>query len=296
MEENENISFDEFADAFDDAADYQTDSGDEVTVDTDDTPETTDPETEEGGEGDQTQEEPTSDAEAAEDAQKPEKTEPETFTLKVNKEEKTYSREEVISLAQKGADYDRVKEQLEKSRETGTELQKQLDNQKDAMEVLAELAKASSVDLPQLLDDLRTGLLMKQGLSKEAAAERLLRMKAEKENAALKAAATQTQAKETAAQRAQREIAEFREAYPDVEITQELVDKLMDDVRGGQSMTNAYRKYEKSQADAQIAELQRQLEAEKQNKENRAASPGSQKDSGGRRSKSEYDDFMEAFS
>ena len=47
--------------------------------------------------------------------------------------------------------------------------------------------------------------------------------------------------------------------------------------------------------DAKIAELQRQLEAEKQNKANRAASPGSQKDSGGKRSKSEFDDFMDAF-
>ena len=90
-------------------------------------------------------------------------------------------------------------------------------------------------------------------------------------------------------------MAEFREAYPDVEITKELMDQLMPDVSDGVSLTVAYRKMEKAQADARIAELERQLAAQKQNAENKAASPGSQKDSGGRRTKSEYDDFMEAF-
>jgi hypothetical protein len=36
-----------------------------------------------------------------------------------------------------------------------------------------------------------------------------------------------------------------------------------------------------------IAELEKQLAAEKKNKENRAASPGSQKDTGGRRTASD---------
>ena len=58
---------------------------------------------------------------------------------------------------------------------------------------------------------------------------------------------------------------------------------------------SAYRKYEAAQKDAKIAELEKALAAEKKNKENRASSPGSQQDSGGRREKSEFDDFMEAF-
>ena len=44
-----------------------------------------------------------------------------------------------------------------------------------------------------------------------------------------------------------------------------------------------------------IAELEKQLAAEKKNKENRAASPGSQKDTGGQRQKTDFDDFMSAF-
>ena len=91
-----------------------------------------------------------------------------------------------------------------------------------------------------------------------------------------------------------RELAEFREQYPKVDLTQELLDKLMGDVAAGKSLTDAYRSYEASQKDERIAELERQLAAEKQNKENRTSSPGSQKDSGGRRTKDDFDDFKKA--
>lgn len=289
--ETENISFEAFEEAFNDPADNQIETVEDTMDDADTTPDEEmhdDP-----AEGDPAEEELD---EKPEDTTPPaEKADSETFTLKVNKEEKTYSREEVISLAQKGADYDRVKEQLEKSRQSNTDLQKQLDSQKEAMDFLSDLAAESKMELPALLDALRIDMFRKQGLSEDAASERILRMKAEKEVSSLKATATQSQANETPADRAQREVAEFREAYPDVEITKELMDQLMPDVSDGVSLTAAYRKMEKAKADARIAELERQLAAQKQNAENKAASPGSQKDSGGRRTKSEYDDFMEAF-
>ena len=112
----------------------------------------------------------------------------------------------------------------------------------------------------------------------------------------------QKPAQETSQDRAKREVAEFREKYPDVEITPELMKAVAEDVRNGASLTDAYRKIEaaKKESEAnelrnQIEELQRQLAAEKQNKKNRATSPGSQKDSGGQRAKSDFDDFMSAF-
>jgi hypothetical protein len=280
--ETENIGFEEFEAAFEDASDNQI-STEKETVE-----ETTEPEDDsadaEKNDAEPEEKEPEDAPEKAE-----EKPAEETFTLKVNKEEKTYSREEVITLAQKGADYDRVKEQLIKANG-------QIEQNQEAMEVLADLAKESDMDIPKLLDTLRLNMLKKQGLSDDAANERLLRLKAEKENATLKAASAQTQQQESNADRAKREVSEFRENYPEVELTKELMDKLMPDVRGGKSLTAAYRNMEKAEADAKIAELERQLAAQKKNAENRSASPGSQKDSGGRRTKSEYDDFMEAFS
>ena len=220
----------------------------------------------------------------------------ESFTLKVNKEERTYTREEVISLAQKGADYDRVKDQLATSRQTTTELQTKLDSQQEAMEVLSDLAKDTGVDIPALLDNLRIGLLKKRdGLSEDAARERLLRIKAEKENETLKAAAKPAEQAEDGKQKAQRDLAQFRKDFPNVELTQELMDKLLPGVQEGHSLTDSYRQYDAQQKDARIAELERQLAAEKQNKENRASSPGSQKDSGGKRTKDDFNDFMTAF-
>lgn len=204
--------------------------------------------------------------------------EPQVFTLKVNKEERQVSREEVIELAQKGADYDRVKEQLK--------------GQQDAMDVLGALAREAQTDIPGLLDGFRLSMLKKQGLSEDAARERLAREKAERENEQLKA--NRQPPAETAAQRARREVEEFRQVYPKVELSDDLMKKLMSDVQEGKTLTEAYRNHEAAEKDAKIAELERQLEAEKQNRRNRAGSPGSQKDSGGRHGKSEFDDFMRA--
>lgn len=295
MDENTGLS--EFMEAFDDTADYQTGSEEETSVEEEVT--ATDSEqqnTVEVDEGNETTETDGDQPKVGEQTVKDTVGQEETFTLKVNKEEKTYSREEVIALAQKGADYDRVKEQLGQSRQENTDLQGKISEQQEAMEVLNELAKDAGTDLSGLLKNLRIGMLKKQGLSEEAASERLLRLETEKENAALKAAAAvQPKAEETGADRAKRELAEFREEYPNIDLSKDLLDKLMPDVQGGTPLIKAYQKYESSQKDAQIAELQRQLEAEKQNRTNRTASPGSQKDSGGKRTKSDFDDFMEAF-
>lgn len=291
--EEENISFTDFEAAFGDTGDYQS-GGEEETTAEEET--TTEVEQEEGtaAEAEETTDEQTEEGETGNEESK-ETQPPETFTLKINHEEKTYSREEVIGLAQKGADYDRVKDQLSQSKQTAQELQSKLDSQQDAMSLLEDLAKESATDVPGLLRDLRIGLLKKQGLSEDAANERLLRLEAEKQVAALKATAAETHKQETGAERAKRETEEFRANYPDIALSQELLDALMTDVQGGMTLTKAYQKYENAQKDARIAELQRQLEAEKQNKANTAASPGSMKDSGGKRSKSDFDDFMEAF-
>ena len=296
MEGNQEVDFEEFMSAFDgDLANQNEDTVEDVDVPPEaDTDDDGDVAAEPAGEG-ANPDAPAAENPPAEQEQKP--ADSETFTLKVNKEERICTREEVISLAQKGADYDRVKDQLTESRQTVADLQTKLDVQQEAMDVLAELAKDSNVEVPDLLNNFRLSLLKKQGLSEDAAKERLERLKAEKENAQLKAAqkATETPAQEDDAQRVRRELDEFRTAYPKVELSEELLGKLMPEVATGKSLTDAYRSYEAAQKDSRIAELERQLAAEKQNKENRASSPGSQKDSGGQRTKDDFDDFFSAF-
>ena len=294
MENTQDVGFEEFMSGFDAGPDYQDEAAEEIVdVDT---------ETETGGsapaeDGDAEADTDQLPADAPTVAQEQPNAEGDTFTLKVNKEERTCTREEVISLAQKGADYDRVKDQLAESRQAAADLQGKLDEQQEAMDVLSEVAKDAGVAIPALLDNLRMGLLKKQGLSDDAAKERLARLKTEKENAQLKAAQKPTEkgGEEDSAQRVRRELSDFRSNFPNVELTDALLEKLMPDVAAGKSLTDAYRGYETSQKDDRIAELERQLAAEKQNKENRASSPGSQKDSGGRRTKDDFDDFMRAF-
>lgn len=285
MDNEQDIGFEEFEDAFSEGGNQ---TADEETVE----PETEEQEgTQQGEEEAPTgEEEPSSQEEPGD--KKPEETKPETFTLKVNKEEKAYSREEMISLAQKGADYDRVKELLEKSRTEQADMKKQFDGQKEAMELLAQIAKESGSDVTALLENMQIAMVQKRdNVSADVARERVLRQKAERQAEALR---SQKQEAEKADSRAKQEIAEFRKAYPDVEVTQELVDKLMPEVNGGKSLLAAYRQMEEAKQQAaltekenRIAELEKLLAAEKKNKENRAASPGSQKDTGGRRTASD---------
>lgn len=291
MNENEKAEFEEFAAAFGDGDSYHTAPETEEEVQT---KETEDAGTE--GSDEQSAEQPaqqddqkpadeTEDAENPTDPQQedPAAATPENFTIKVNKEERVCTRDEVIALAQKGADYDRVKDKLSSQQQT--------------MDALADVAKAMGTEVPALLDTLMMNALMKkEGLSEDVARERILRQKAEKENSALKQAATAQQVEEESGQqRAQREIADFRKAYPDVPLTDALLKALMPDVQNGISFKAAYERREAAQKDARIKELEAQLEAEKQNNKNRASSPGSQKDSGGRRDKTDFDDFVSAF-
>jgi hypothetical protein len=294
MENTQDVGFEEFMSGFDAGPDYQDEAAEEI-VDVDTETETDGSAPAEDGDAEADTDQLPADAPTV--AQEQPNAEGDTFTLKVNKEERTCTREEVISLAQKGADYDRVKDQLTESRQAAADLQGKLDEQQEAMDVLSEVAKDAGVAIPALLDNLRMGLLKKQGLSDDAAKERLARLKTEKENAQLKAAQKPTEkgGEEDSAQRVRRELSDFRSNFPNVELTDALLEKLMPDVAAGKSLTDAYRGYETSQKDDRIAELERQLAAEKQNKENRASSPGSQKDSGGRRTKDDFDDFMRAF-
>lgn len=285
MYENENAEFEEFASAFDDGDSNHTASETEENMQTEET-ENTGTEDSAGNAEEQSAHEEAAQTEVTEEniqQDNPAAAASETFTLKVNKEERIYTRDEVVTLAQKGADYDRVKDKL--------------GSQQQTIDALADVAKVMGTEVPDLLDSMMiNALIKKEGISEDVAKERILRQKAEKENTALKQASTAKQSEaETNQQRAQREIAEFRESYPDVQLTPELLKALTPDVQNGLSFKTAYERLESAKKDARIKELEAQLAAEKQNNKNRASSPGSQKDSGGRRDKTDFDDFVSAY-
>lgn len=307
MNENEDFGFEEFESAlFDD--DYQTgdDDGaeDSDVTETDTDTQDTHSDGEDGDEGDNSAEDEDVDdseddgADGDGEGDSGNTDADKTFTIKVNKEERTVTLEEMTTLAQKGADYDRVKEQNTKHQQTIADLQSKLEgvsSQQAVLDILDTIAQKSGSTLEQLAESLYVNFRKSAGASEDVAREELKSARLEKELNGYKAKQTQQQEKENDSEsRVRRDVEEFRREYPSVEITEELVNKLAPDIQNGMSLSTAYRKYEKAQDSAKIAELERKLAAKAQNDKNKKRSPGSQKDSGGRSSKSDYDVFEKA--
>ena len=305
MDEMEDISFEEFESAF--AGD-----GNQTGIDT---------ETENSAEADSETMEPESEAASEADAEDPADAEQDgsdgenasaedtsaaqdangdqKFTLKVNKEERQVSLEEMTAFAQKGMDYDRVKDQNAQLRQTNTELQEKVDGMaanQGVMDIIGMIAQKSGSTVEQIAEMLYVNFRKSAGASEDAAREELKSAKLEKELNAIKTQQSKPAQQESdAEERARRDIEAFSQEYPDVELTKELVSKLTPDIQRGMSLSSAYRKYEKAQDAAKIAELERKLAANSQNEKNRKKSPGSQQDSGGRQAADEFDKFLSAF-
>lgn len=297
--EDESLDFDEFFSTFDAPGE---DDGNQ-----------TDPDTE-GAETGETPQEPAGDQETGEsdgeestpeqdetpkddggEAGKPAETQ--KFTIKVNKGTREVELPEMTELAQKGADYDRVKGQLETSRANEASLQKTVDEQSSIMEVLQLAAKDAGVDMAELVDSIHVGLLTGKGMTEAEARAEIRAAKAEKAVNDLKNKPAQEEYPnpDSNRERAKREIAEFQTAFPGVQLNQETLDKLAPDVQNGMTLTNAYLKMENARLTAELAEQKRALEAEKQNQKNRRQAAPGQNDSGGGREKDAFDDFFAAF-
>ena len=306
MEENTN-DFEEFAAAFNDG--YQT--GEEEQQENSET-ETQDAETSEEGpqsasEGPDSEQTDDPDVEHTEDGNGQEKPqEPpqeQKFTIKVNKESREVGLSEMTELAQKGADYDRVKGQLAAARDDLEKVKAQFEESRKISELLKRIAEDIGVPEEDMLRRVHINWRMNKGESEKEAIAHIESENAKRELNELKERQNQEKANSDSVQeRASREIAEFRKEYPNVELTKELIDEMMADVQGGMTLTNAYRKIEAAKKDeeannlrAEIQRLQQQIAAEKQNKKNRSNSPGSQTDAGGRNAKSDFDEFAEAF-
>lgn len=295
--ENEGMDFEEFFSAYDAPGE---DDGNQ-----------TDPETVEEEMGESAQEaeespetgEESSEGSTPEQEKKPEDgnpeaaPEPQKFTIKVNKGTREVELPEMTELAQKGADYDRVKGQLETSRTNEANLQKTVDEQSPIMEVLQLAAKDAGVDVAELVDSIHVGLLKGKGMTEAEARAEIRAAKAEKAVNDLKNKPAQEEKPETDSnqERAKREIAEFQTAFPGVQLNQETLDKLAPDVQNGMTLTSAYLKMENARLTAELAEQKRALEAEKQNQKNRRQAAPGQNDSGGGREKDAFEDFFTAF-
>lgn len=292
--ETTDSGYEEFEAAFAGDDGYQTDTAeqtDETPQETDGgddtTPETTDSE-------DPGEEDPAGDD--GDDGEQNPPGEETSFTLRVNKEDKTVTREEMFTLAQKGMDYDRVKGQLTERDNTIAQMQQKLDGSQEAMDLLQMISEETKMPIPQLLDQVHINMRMKKGETEAEARANIRAIKAERQIAAAQEKAKEHKStQDNATAKAESDLAEFRKRFPDVALDEKLLEAMKPDVLKGMSLADAYQKQLLAQKDAEIAELKRQAAAAEQNRKNRAKSPGSQNDVGGKRTKSAEDDFFAAF-
>lgn len=225
--------------------------------------------------------------EAAEQESTAEKV-PETFTLRYMKEDKQYSRDDTIALAQKGLDYDRIRADRDS-------IKAELPELRDYKGFLEELAAESKLSVEQLIENVRANRLMEQEraaghvLTEEEAREQVQREKAARRQN--KVPETEGEAELEAPKtgeptaRKSLDVQAFCKAFPGVE-AKDIPQAVWEEVRGGANLTSAYTRYENKQ-------LRAQIEAMQQNEKNKNRSTGSRQSSGNAPS-SVYDQAWDA--
>lgn len=198
-----------------------------------------------------------------------------TWTLRHMDETKNVGEAEMVTLAQKGMDYDRIRAKYDES--------------KPAMEILSIFAKQKGVSVSDYVSFLRTEAKKADGLS-EAEARRSIELEdreaavtaREAEQAAERQAAEQANAAaNAAAQRRKADIDEFAREYPDVARNPDAIPKeVWDAVAAGSSLTVAYAKYTAKQAREEAERTRSAAQAAQQNVKNAARSTGSMQSAG----------------
>lgn len=215
------------------------------------------------------------------DAQ-PQETE-ELFDLKFNKEIRKVNRQEVTELAQKGLNHDRILEQRDNLQRQNAELLKFREENDGIIAMLDAVAQKSGMDRNTFLQSVRENAYVSQGLSRDAAHERVLREDAERrlskadKQEAERNRAQQTVEQQQAAQR--QDIERFLKLYKDVD-PNSIPKEVWDEVRGGETLVTAYGRYENRKLSESNRKLQESIDAMKQNEKNKQKSIGSVKTDG----------------
>lgn len=225
------------------------------------------------------------------DAQPEQKTEAESFDLKYMGETKTVGKEEAVVLAQKGLDYDRIRQERDSMSAELESLRADKPKLTEYEDFLDALARSVGMDIPAMMDSTRAKMLVaeekKKGnnISEDFA---LQKIRFEKEKAAFekqkgesgkqqpeKAEEKPEQPRtddEAAQARRNDEAAAFLKAYPNIDpksIPKEVINQWM----SGVPLTAAYTAWENKELKAKIA-------AYEQNEKNSKRSTGSAKSAG----------------
>lgn len=213
---------------------------------------------------------------------------PKTWTLRHLGEEKAVNEQEMTALAQKGLDYDRVREKY--------------DAAKPVMEMFTQMAKLSGMTVEQYVSFVRTEAKKSAGMNddeakravdledRESAVLAKEAEEAEKQTAAQQAA----QAESSAEERRNADIAEFQKTFPDAaKDVGSIPQEVWDAVKQGQRLAVAYALWREKQALAETERVKQESAAKEQNAKNAGRSTGSMKTAGAESKAS--DPFLDGF-
>lgn len=175
-------------------------------------------------------------------------------------------------LLQKGLDYDRVREQYDRSKPT--------------MSMVSELARQAGVNVEEYVRMVRTEAKLGKGLSEDEARRAVELEDREAAVAAREAEEAQADAERKDSETViQRNLEEFSKAFPEVyekarTDTSVIPDSVWADVSGGMSLTAAYAKYAVAEADKAAKAAETKAQAAEQNRQNTQRSTGSMRSAG----------------
>lgn len=182
-------------------------------------------------------------------------------------EPRKVSKEEATVLAQKGLDYDRIREERDSLKANATRFAE--------MEKFLNEVKGSYATIEDMMDGVRAQMLTEsdKNLTQEQALAKAKAMRAP------------APAAEDKPQQNRAAVDDFIKAYPDVK-AEDIPKSVWDETRRTGNLVAAYARYETQQLKDANKKLQEALDAEKQNAKNRERSAGSAKSAGAKSTKS----------
>ena len=213
---------------------------------------------------------------------------PKLWTLRHMDETKEVNEAEMVTLAQKGMDYDRIRAKY--------------DEAKPAMEMLAQFAKKAGVSTAEYITAIREQAKQAEGMS-EAEAKRAVDLEDREARVAVKEAEANERetaknnavsAQTAAEQRRAADIAEFQKTFPEAaKDPKSIPPEVWAEVKQGTSLVVAYSKHAVKVANEAKDAAVREASAAKQNTKNAERSTGSMR-SAGEESKSK-DPFLKGW-
>lgn len=228
------------------------------------------------------------DADAAQPGENEEQqaqTDGQLFELKHLGETKNVNRDEVVTLAQKGMDYDRVTEKNTQLETQVSEQKQQLATLTEHENALQELAMQSGTTVEELVENMLIAVTKsKYGIDDDGMA--LERVKLDRERRALdqERAALAPQKQEQEQQAANEKwrgecFDAFAKAYPDVDPAS-IPNGVWEAFNRGETLVSAYARERNKALEAEIARMKSEQETRDRNAANAARSTGSQSSAG----------------